>query len=222
MSLSVGEQARLRKRQTHYIEAWECFGRASPGATVGTRPNMHQAREFLERAVTLDPNFAVAWVVLGRVHWQDARAHWTNTPEKSLDRAAECAERALAIDSTYADSHANIGLVRLFQRRFAEAVAAGEKAVELGASSAETYILLAQTLNYVDRAPDAVALIERAMRLFRYYPDHFARNSGALLPFARSIRGIDRARYRASQKEPRQYVFGLQTRVRLYGTWSPG
>ncbi len=172
VSLSEGEQALLRKRQTHNIEAWECFVRASSASSSATRATRDQAREFLERAVTLDPNFAVAWVHLGRLHWTDARAHWTGTPEKSLDRAAECAERALAIDSTYADSHAFIGIVRLFQRRFAEAVAAGEKAVELGANSADTYVVLAQTLNYVDRAADAVALIERAMRLLPYYPDN--------------------------------------------------
>ena len=170
--LSEGDQALLRKRQTNNIEAWECFVRASSASSSATRATRDQAREFLERAVTLDPNFAVAWVHLGRSHWTDARAHWTGTPEKSLDRAAECAERALAIDSTYPDSHAFIGVIRLFQRRFAEAVAAGEKAVELGANSAESYLVLAQTLNYVDRAADAAALIERAKRLLPYYPDN--------------------------------------------------
>jgi TolB-like protein/cytochrome c-type biogenesis protein CcmH/NrfG len=172
VNLSEGEQARLRKRQTDNFEAWECFVRGSRDVTSATRPNKERAQELLERAVTLDPNFAVAWVYLCRLHWQDARAHWTDTPEESLDRAAECAERALAIDDTYPDSHAAIGIVRLFQRRFEDAVAAGENAVESGANSAETYIILAQTLNYVDRSADAAALIERAMRLFPYYPDN--------------------------------------------------
>jgi TolB-like protein len=172
VNLSEGEQARLHKRQTDSIEAWECYVRGSRDVTSATRAKREQAQELLERAVTLDPNFAVAWVYLCRLHWQDARAHWTSTPEKSLDKAAECVERALAIDDTYPDSHAAIGIVRLFQRRFADAVAAGEKAVELGANSAETYIILAQTLNYVGRAADSAALNERAMRLFPYYPDN--------------------------------------------------
>jgi len=50
------------------------------------------ALELLQHAVTLDPNFAVAWGELGRLYWQAARAHWTNTPEISFDKAIECAE----------------------------------------------------------------------------------------------------------------------------------
>ncbi len=129
MNLSEGEQARLQKRQTDSIEAWECFVRGSRDVTSATRAKKVRAQELLERAVTIDPNFAVAWAYLCRLHWQDARAHWTDTPGKSLDKAAECAETALAIDNTYPDSHSCIGIVRLFQRRYAEAIAAGETAV---------------------------------------------------------------------------------------------
>jgi adenylate cyclase len=172
VNLSEGDQARLRRRQTDNVQAWDCFVRGLHGANSSTRAQYESALELLEKAVTLDPNFAIAWVVLGRLHWQAARAYWSDPPEISFDKAVECAEKALSIDDTLPDTHAFIGIVRLFQRRFEDAVTAGEKAVELGANSAETYVILAQTLNYVDRAEDALALNERAMRLFRYYPDN--------------------------------------------------
>jgi TolB-like protein/cytochrome c-type biogenesis protein CcmH/NrfG len=172
VNLSEGDQARLRRRQTDNLEAWECYLRGARDVASGARADYDQGRERLERAVALDPNFAVAWVLLGRLYWHAARAHWTGAPEASFGKAVECAERALAIDNSLPDTIAFVGMMRLFQRRYDEAIAAGKKAVELGANSAETYITLAHILTYVDRAEEASALLERAMRLFRYYPDN--------------------------------------------------
>ncbi len=92
VNLSEGDQARLRRRQTDNVDAWDCFVRGSRGANSSARAQYDLALELLQHAVTLDPKFAVAWVELGRLYWQAARAHWTNTPEISFDKAIECAE----------------------------------------------------------------------------------------------------------------------------------
>jgi len=125
------------------------------------------------------------------------------------------------IDVTLPDTQALIGIVRLFQRRFADAVTAGEKAVELGANSAETYVILAQTLNYVDQAEDALALNERAMRLFRYYPDNML---GILALSYRMLGRFEEAIAFNTErlKEPGQYVFGFQALGPVHGTWLGG
>ena len=172
VNLSEGDQARLRRRQTNSLEAWECFVRGSQGVVSATRAKYDEARELLERAVSLDPKFAIAWVKLASLHWQVARAYWTDTPDRSLEKAADYLQRALAIDETLPDAHAYLGLVYLIQRRFEDAIAAGERAIDLGANTAEAYVILAHTLSLAGKPSDALALLERATRLYRFYPDH--------------------------------------------------
>ncbi len=94
-------------------------------------------------------------------------------PHASLERAAECVEKSLAIDEAYPEAHTSFGMVRTLQRRFEEAIAAGERSIELGPNVAESYVMLALTLSYVGKPEKGVALIDKAMRLSPFYHDNW-------------------------------------------------
>jgi adenylate cyclase len=173
VNLTEGEQARLRRRQTENIAAWECYVRGISKHRRFTRDGTAAARTLFEQALALDPNFGAAWAYLGRSHWQDARAGWSELPHASLERAAECVERSLAIDDAYPEAHTSLGMVRTLQRRFEEAIAAGERSIDLGPNVAESYVMLALTLSYVGKPEKGVALIDKAMRLSPFYHDNW-------------------------------------------------
>ncbi|MGI9449814.1 MAG: adenylate/guanylate cyclase domain-containing protein, partial [Geminicoccaceae bacterium] len=172
VNLTEGEQARLRRRQTESIAAWECYVRGISNHRRFTRDGTAAARALFEQALALDPNFGAALAYLARSHWQEARAGWSESPQASLERAADCVARSLEIDDGDAEANTSLGMVRLLQRRFDEAIAAGERAIDLGPNVAESYVMLALTLIYAGNSEKGVALINKAMRLSPFYHDN--------------------------------------------------
>jgi len=101
VALAPQERARLVRKPTDNLEAYDFllrYHQMLQQAAAGTR-TASQAKEriaLLEKAVELDPNFAVAWARLAREH---ARAYWfgvDTTPER-LTLARQAMERAVAL-----------------------------------------------------------------------------------------------------------------------------
>ena len=109
VELVEGEQARVWHHSTRNVEAWSCLTRAVRYAANVTREENQIARKLVEEALQLDPDYAAAWVWLGLIYWQDVRFLWASAPDESLAKAAECAERARALDDDYSELHALLG-----------------------------------------------------------------------------------------------------------------
>lgn len=173
VNLTEGQQARLRRGQTASIAAWESYVRGLSDLRRFTRAGNAEARDRLERAIEIDAGFAAAWTFLGWTYMVGARAGWDDSPTISFEQAADCVDKSLAQNPLNPEPHALIGCVRMHQRQHDTAIAAGEKAIELGPNIAESYVLLGQTLNYSGRTEEGTALVEKAMRLSPFYPDNW-------------------------------------------------
>ena len=171
--LTEGEQARLRRHQTNSIEAWDLFVRAQRRLRLFTREDNNLARELIERALHLDPNFAAAWGILAWTHLADARVGWGGSNEQSLRKGIEAAEKGLSVDKEQSESLGMLGGLWVLQRRYEEALEAGHRAIELSPNTADYYVFYAIILNFVGRAQEALNLIQKAMRLCPFYPDFY-------------------------------------------------
>ena len=168
--LTEGEQARLWRRQTKVLRAWEYFIR---GQTVLRRFNKSdnlEARALLEQSIDLDPEFAAPWVMLAWTSLVEARLGWSTAPEVSLEQGAALCQKSLHLDDKQPNAHALLGAIKLHQRQYQEAEAEGRNAVDLGPNVADAYILLAQTLNYMGQPQEALGLIHKSMRFSPFYP----------------------------------------------------
>jgi adenylate cyclase len=170
VQLTEGEQARIRKRQTVNVAAWECCARGHAHFRALNRDDNARARALLEQAVKLDPNFATAWTLLARTYAAAAKVGWSDVNE-SLAKASRIIEKCLALDDTQSDTYTALAAIRVLEGRNTEAVAAAERAVALGPSVADAHGFLGLVLNYVGRPQEAIAQIEHAMRLSPVYPD---------------------------------------------------
>jgi len=170
VTLTEGEQRRLRRAETNSPEAWDYFVRGRQHHLLFTEADSKQARQLHFKALELDPQYAGALVQIAWTHILHAWRGWSENPAQELIRAAEYVEQAIAIDDTHPGAISTMATLALMDNQYDEAVALGEKAVSLSPSHADITALLASYLTSAGRPAEAVETIERAMRLAPTYP----------------------------------------------------
>ena len=130
-----------------------------------SKENFEKAIAYYERAIKLDPGYALAWAGLAEAH--SRQADWAYVPvEQGYQKAREAAERALALDSNLAEAHAAMGGIKNFYDwDWTGADASFQRALALEPGNATVVrgaALLAATLG---RFEEAMALERRAATL---------------------------------------------------------
>jgi adenylate cyclase len=165
VTLTEGEQARVYDRGTENLDS---FLKVSRGMHHFLRFNEDDnvvARHMFEEAVPLDPENPVAYTMLGWTHVMDVWYGSSESPGKSMERASELAQKAIALDDTQDYAHSLLGHISLMMRQHEKAIAEGERAVALNPNGADAHAHLAMTLHYVGRREEATALFKKAIRL---------------------------------------------------------
>ena len=170
VNLTDGDAARLHRRDTDDPRAYEHLSRAKALVRRFTKDAMIMAREELEQALALDPEYGVALGWLGWTHWHDARHRWSESRSESLDRAKELAARVLALNEETPIGHSLLGGVHILERDYAKALAEYERAASLAPSVADAQAMMGWCLILVGRPSEAPPHLERAMRLSPSYP----------------------------------------------------
>lgn len=165
VELAPEEQVVLTKRPTASVAAYDHYLQGIEDHGGRTQSQNSSARSHFEKAIELDPAFARAYAGLAMTHSRDAIDGWTATPSKSLDVAAELAEKATILDPSLPQVHFASGQVDLFRRRHEKAVAAVERAIAVNPNYADAYALLAWILSYAGRPVDALSALNKAMYL---------------------------------------------------------
>ncbi len=134
--------------------------------------------EMLKRAVTLDPDHAMAWATLGQAYpW--AAGTGLMLPAEGMALAREAARRALAIEPNLAEAHVALGLVQnWYEYDWAGAEASFQRALELAPGSADALQamgMLEYCLGRYDRALDFLRRTIDADPLSMIGPSYVAR-----------------------------------------------
>ena len=170
-----GEQARVWRRGTTSVEAYDAMLRGLVAAHETTADANAAARRFYEQAVALDPAFAQAWVFLAWTHWFDAWLGWTSAPGLALERARQDAIRATAIDPDQGDAYGVVGMVHLLEGRHDDALAATARGVQLQPNGANVVLLHATVLTFCGHPEDGAVMMARATRLMPVQPTPYLR-----------------------------------------------
>ncbi len=173
VELVEGEQARVWHHSTHNVEAWSCLTRAVMHFNNAAREECQIARKLIEEALQLDPNYAAAWVWLGLIYWCDVRDLAASAPDESLAKAAECAEKARALDDDYSELHGLLGAIHLIRGEFDAAIESCERAVALDPNGAYVTGFLGFALNWAGRPEEAINLAQKAMRFSPLHPSWY-------------------------------------------------
>jgi serine/threonine protein kinase/tetratricopeptide (TPR) repeat protein len=134
-------------------------------ATRRTAEGLRQAIERLERAVEIDPQFAMAHAELADCY---SLLNWyvEPPPPEAWQRAKRSATRAVAADPEMAEAHASLGFVRLhYDRDWDSAERELRKAIQLKPSNQVAHRWYAYSLSAMGRHDEAFAEIERAREI---------------------------------------------------------
>ena len=96
--MSDGEQAQIWLRGTDNVEAWSNALQGVDLTMQGAANALSEGRRLFERAIAIDPDYAMAhaWIAAG--HYMDSHFGYSDDPSRSLRLALEAGDRTLALD----------------------------------------------------------------------------------------------------------------------------
>jgi adenylate cyclase len=160
------ERERIAHLEPRDLDAWDCAQRGWWHFwKQSSEDDNVAARRFFERAIELDPHFALAFVGLAMTHSNDLFLQWTDSPERSVGELVRAADRAVALDAGSWGAQLAFGVASSVTGQQEKATAALELAVELNPSSAGAYTMLGITLATAGNVDQGITNIEKAIRL---------------------------------------------------------
>jgi len=174
VQLREGEQHRVWSRGTSNLEAWECVRLATDDVLGGAAETQPRARELIDRALELDPNYATAWAMRGWLYFTEADVGGGIGNKEQFDKAQaaafNCGRRALEADPNCAEAYGMLALTHLNAAEHDKAIEMSEKAIALAPNNAELLGGVASAVMRKSGQPERGAeLVKKAMRLCPFY-----------------------------------------------------
>ncbi len=165
VKLTAGEQVRLWRKRSGDLKAYEHFIRGRNLHLEFSRDAHRRAIAELEQAVEINPQYWDAWVFLGYAHNMAARFRWSDDPERSMEIAEACVQKALEGDPSLPDAYSLAGAIALSKGEYDQAIEAGSRAVQLGPNNPDCHHVFAMTQCSSGNHRAAVDLQQQALRL---------------------------------------------------------
>jgi len=167
VTLSPAEKARIAEAGVTNVEAHDCLIRARElllGVTHN-RDIFEQAIVLLDRAVELEPNYSQAYAALAWAYVLDFTNQWSQESDRSLGLARVFADQAVEKDSGEPLAHFASAMVAMRERNTEQAVAEANAALALSPNYSPARGLLGTIELFAGRPLEAIAQMERNMRL---------------------------------------------------------
>jgi TolB-like protein/class 3 adenylate cyclase len=126
---------------------------------------MAQARNFYDRALTLDPRNVDAMVGMATLVATIAGSFASDDRAAQLAAAETMLNRALSMDPHYAGAHLAMGAVQMFTNRATQGIRECEHALALDRNLADAHGCIGMAKYFVGRAEETEAHIREAFRL---------------------------------------------------------
>jgi DNA-binding winged helix-turn-helix (wHTH) protein/tetratricopeptide (TPR) repeat protein len=133
LTLTPGAAARASARETSNLDAYRAATEGRLKLETLDPTDVASAMGDFERAVTLDPQYAIAHVGLAHAHfWRFQASRMRSRPDaEALAAAIAHASRAAKLDADLAEAHSALAFFLVSEGRTVEAVDAGRLAVSL-------------------------------------------------------------------------------------------
>lgn len=154
-----------KKHYTQNVEAYQLFMKGRFHLLKGTNQDRDKSISYFQQAIQLDPNYALAYTGLADAY-RGQTVGGEMPPNEIMPKAKAAANKAIEIDDSLAEAHANLGII-LFWYEWDWNAAEKEynRAMDLDANSPDTLQFYAHLLSCTGQHAEALAKIKRAREL---------------------------------------------------------
>jgi serine/threonine-protein kinase len=157
------QSAPLVQGPTESAEAHDLYLRGRHFWNKRTVDDLNRAMGLFQKALEVDPNYALAHTGIADCHVLLAEYGGDRTAGIAKGRTE--AHRALELDGTLAEAHATLGLISFYDYDWKTAETELKRAIELRSGYATAHHWYALLLTVLGRFPEARAEAERAVQL---------------------------------------------------------
>lgn len=169
---SEEERARNALRPTQAYTAYDLYLRgASLLRGKRTAATAQQALDFFDKAIRIDPLFALAYA--GTADASTVMWRASNKDEQWIERATSAAEQAARLNDNLPQAHYALGTVYANAGKTTEAIAELRRALDLAPNSDEGYRRLGIAYRKAGQLENAARAFETAINLNRYYTNNY-------------------------------------------------
>ena len=161
--LSDAEKRAIEKAPTDNVQAYDYYLRGRQFFHQFRRTGIQFARRMFERAIEIDPNYALAFAGVADccsflyMYWDGSKSN--------LESADSASRKALELDAELAEAHASRGFAFSLSRQYAEARREFETAIRLNPKLYEAHYLYARACFQEGKLEEAVRHYEEASRV---------------------------------------------------------
>jgi adenylate cyclase len=128
------------------------------------------ARHYFEELYRVQPDFVMGPSYVSVTHWMDAFFGWSESSARSLEQAADWAQKAMAYEDNNGIGYAVYGHLQLLEGKYEEALENCSTGVKLRTSCPLAHALMGLALNFCGDAGSAVKSVREALQLEKVYP----------------------------------------------------
>ena len=165
LKLSGPDEQRLAKNYTANTEAYQRYLKGRYHALKLTPPETQTGISYFQQAIAIDPSYALACVGLADAYRSLPIAGEMSSTE-FLPKAKAAAQKAIDIDDTLAEAHAELGFIIFwYDWNWNAAENQFKRALELNPNSADTHQSYAHLLSNTGRHAEALAEIKHSREI---------------------------------------------------------
>jgi TolB-like protein len=163
----------IKAREPEQWEAYECWLRGMDLLRNVNQTNVEASREYVERALTIDPGYARAYAGLAMSWYKSwsclAWTSWRRLEDKALGYAVKASD----LDDEDHHIHCILGIVSLHTQGFSRARYHLDKAERINPNDARSLANAAIAWGLMGESERAIRMAELAIRLDPFHPDWY-------------------------------------------------
>jgi len=206
-------------RSTESVQAYDLYLRGKDALRQRQQlKNVEAAVNFQERALKIDPGFALAYAGLAdaclEMYRQEKDSFWA-------EKALNAAQQAVRLNGNLAEVHFVLGSVDRVTGKLDDAIVEEERGLKLAPNSDEGYRRLGQNLLDAGRGEEALQAYQKAIQINPYYWENFSRMGSAYFHLGKYDEALSAFR-KVTELEP-DNAYGYDNVGAVYlceGKWS--
>lgn len=165
INVSQAEQNQALRKPPQDLDAYDYYLRGWAHYQSRIKKSNPIAREMFAQAISLDPDYSVAYAGLGLVEFAKVSYGWTEFPAESLQRSFTYGQKAVELDPNNSVAHELLSSVYTFQNKFDLAIMEAQQALKLNPNSATIYSQLGWALLWSGQIDESISVLEISLLL---------------------------------------------------------